>query len=148
MHHTIIWARFVCLFPYSSQVLRPIWTKLGMSIEVDLRIVLEVLVFRKVKVIGIKGHMLVSWLSFIRFGPNLVHIWGWMLHCLTAHTNNYSPRVKVIGVKGHVLVSQLSFIRFGPNLVHIWGWMLHSLTAHINNYTAHGSRSLGSKVMC
>ena len=89
-HHTIIWATFVrlfvCLFPYSSEVLRPIIGKLGAQMKLHPRIALEGFIFGKVNVIWVKGQMSVLrgplllrglWRrSFGRFPPNLAGGWS------------------------------------------------------------------------
>ena len=50
---------FVCLFLFSSQVLGPIFMKLGGWIKVEPRSVLEGFIFGKVKVTGVKGQITV-----------------------------------------------------------------------------------------
>ena len=58
---------FFCLFPYFSQVLGPIFTKLGGKVEGGPGYDLERFIFLKVKVIEVKGQISVSRQSLVRF---------------------------------------------------------------------------------
>ena len=59
---------FFCLFPYFSQVLGPIFTKLGGKVEGGPIILAREVHFLKVKVIEVKGQISLSRPIFIKLG--------------------------------------------------------------------------------
>ena len=105
-NHTIIRATFVrlfvCLFLFSSQVLGPIFMKLGGWIKVDPRSVLEGFIFGKVKVTGVKGQITFS----LRVqGPIFMKLGGWIKVDPRSVLEGFIfGKVKVTGVKGQITV--------------------------------------------
>ena len=107
----------VCLFLFSSQVLGPIFMKLGGWTKVDPRSVLEGFIFAKVKVTGVKGQITFFCYSLVRSWPNLVE----------ACRLRPEPPLKGHGVKGQghrVPRSNNCFLLLlGPNLTKLGGSM-------------------------